>query len=210
MTGQSDIGTRFESLVRMAGDAEMTDEALVREVQRALLSAEGAGGQVEVLGPAQADIPFVQALLGPLAANVLYAGARPLLRRLLRAAVEASRAEIVLLDARSGYCDESAAAVLDLADASWVPTRHVGAKVFLGKDIFDGLGTEEQAKYRARAVLLTWKVEDIWRLIVRAMAAASPLFRKQIEKSGLVLADTAATASPRPCPLTRAYNPHRR
>ncbi len=116
LTGDLGSGPRFESLVRLAGDPAVTDEALVREVQRALLPAPDASGQVEVLGPVQADIPFVQALLGPLAANVLYAGARPPLRRLLLAAVQASGAEIVLLDARSGYCDESAAAVLDLAD----------------------------------------------------------------------------------------------
>lgn len=108
--------TRFEDLVRLAGNPEVTDDVLEREVQRGLLPAVDAGGQVEILGPVRADVPFVQALLGPLAANVLYAGARPPLRRLLRAAIRASRAEIVLLDARSGYCDESAVAVLDLAD----------------------------------------------------------------------------------------------
>jgi cellulose biosynthesis protein BcsQ len=116
MTGYSGGVARFEELVRMAADPSLSDEDLEREVQRALLPATGAGNLVEVLGPSNADIPFVHALLGPLSPSVLYSGARPPLRRLLRAAVRASGAEIVLLDARSGYCDESAVAVLDLAD----------------------------------------------------------------------------------------------
>lgn len=116
MTGDSDGAPRFEHLVRMAADPSLGDEALERAVQGSLLPAAGAGSLVEVLGPAGADIPFVHALLGPLAPSVLYSGIRPPLRRLLRAAVRASGAQIVLLDARSGYCDESAVAVLDLAD----------------------------------------------------------------------------------------------
>jgi hypothetical protein len=116
MTGYSGGVARFDDLVRMAANPSLGDEDLERAVQRALLPATGAGSLVEVLGPCNADVPFVHALLGPLSASVLYSGACPPLRRLLRAAVRASGARIVLLDARSGYCDESAVAVLDLAD----------------------------------------------------------------------------------------------
>lgn len=116
LTGCASTAQRFEDLVRLAGKPEVPDDVLDREVQRCLVPAANASGQVEVLGPVRADIPFVQALLGPLATNVLYAGAHPPLRRLLGAAIRASNAQIVLLDARSGYCDESALSVLDLAD----------------------------------------------------------------------------------------------
>jgi hypothetical protein len=43
-------------------------------------------------------------------------GDRQALRKLVRAAIVAAEADLVLVDARSGYCDESAMAVLDLAD----------------------------------------------------------------------------------------------
>ena len=118
LTGDPDGGarTRFEDLVRQAGNPAVADAALDRLLEGSLLAGVDAGALVEVLGPSKADIPFVHALLGPLAPSVLYRGIRPPLRRLLEAAIRVSQARVVLLDARSGYCDESALAVLDLAD----------------------------------------------------------------------------------------------
>jgi len=116
LTGISDADSRFEDLIRLAADPDIDDEDLERAIQQDLLPARMESGTVEVLGPSKADIPFVHALLGALSPTVLYRGTRPPLRRLLTTAVRASRADIVLLDARSGYCDESAIAVLDLAD----------------------------------------------------------------------------------------------
>jgi hypothetical protein len=75
--------------------------------------------------------------------------------------------------------------LLDQTNASWISTRNVGVKVFLRKDIFDGLGTEEQAKYQKRDVTLNWRPDDIWRLIVRAMAAASETFRTHLAQRGV-------------------------
>lgn len=113
---EGDGRTRFEELVRQAGDPAVADEDLDHLIESCLRPGADSGSLVEVLGPAAADIPFVHALLGPLAPSVLYRGTRPPLRRLLQAAVRVSGAAVVLLDARSGYCDESALAVLDLAD----------------------------------------------------------------------------------------------
>jgi hypothetical protein len=75
--------------------------------------------------------------------------------------------------------------LLDQTNASWISTRHVGVKVFLRKDIFDGLGTEEQAKYQKRDVTLNRRPDDIWRLIVRAMATASETFRTHLAQRGV-------------------------
>jgi cellulose biosynthesis protein BcsQ len=116
LTGYSDSGSRFEDLIRCAAEPGIDDAQLVRLIEQALLPAVIEAGSIEILGPVKADAPFVHALLGPLSPTVLYRGARPPMRRLLQAAVQASQADIVLLDARSGYCDESAIAVLDLAD----------------------------------------------------------------------------------------------
>jgi len=118
LTGDQDLGgrIRFEDLVRNAGDPAVDDRTLDRVLESSLRAGLDSGALVDVLGPAQADIPFVHALLGPLAPSVLYRGTCPPLRRLLQAAVRVSGATVVLLDARSGYCDESALAVLDLAD----------------------------------------------------------------------------------------------
>lgn len=105
---------RFEDLVRLAADPEVADADLRREIEKALRPAKERGIRAEVLGPAYADASFVHSLLGTLSPTALYRG--PTLRRLVRLAIEATAADIVLLDARSGYCDESAMAVLDLCD----------------------------------------------------------------------------------------------
>lgn len=107
---------RFENLVRMAASKETSDEELRSKISRALRNCRDTGSQVEVLGPACADTAFVLSLLGPLSPSALYRGGIPTLRRLIREAISASQANIVLIDARSGYCDESAMSVLDLAD----------------------------------------------------------------------------------------------
>jgi MinD-like ATPase involved in chromosome partitioning or flagellar assembly len=107
---------RFEELVRAAEDSATTDTDLRRMVENVLTPSLDSGALVEVFGPIQADASFVKALLGYLSPSVMYRGRRSALRRLLREAIHASGAQVVLLDARSGYCDESAIAVLDLAD----------------------------------------------------------------------------------------------
>lgn len=107
---------RFEELVRVAENPSFPDEELKRMIAQALTPSMDSGALVEMLGPIQADASFVKALLGPLSPSVMYRGRRSALRRLVSLAVDVSSAEVVLLDARSGYCDESAIAVLDLAD----------------------------------------------------------------------------------------------
>ena len=107
---------RFETLLRASGDSSTPDSDLQEMIDRALVQSVDSGALVNLLGPIQADPPFVRALLGHLSPSVMYRGRRPALRRLLHEAIGVSDAEIVLLDARSGYCDESAIAVLDLAD----------------------------------------------------------------------------------------------
>jgi cellulose biosynthesis protein BcsQ len=121
--------TRFENLVRKAAEKSKEDD-LDDAVRRALRRGKDPHARVDVLGPSHADAGFVQALLGPLAPSALYRGGQPALRRLIRSAIRGSEAEIVLVDARSGYCDESAMTVLDLADgvvlfASPAPTTFV-------------------------------------------------------------------------------------
>lgn len=106
---------RFEALVEDAANLELTDEDLQHRIQLALVPAR-EGRQVEVMGPARVDARFVQALLGPLAPVALYRGKVGALRRLVKQAVRASSADIVLIDVRSGFCEESAIAVLDLSD----------------------------------------------------------------------------------------------
>lgn len=106
---------RFEDLVRAAAD-NLADEELEERVRKGLRRGKDQNARVDVLGPVFADMGFVQALLGPLSPSALYRGGQPAMRRLIQAAIRASEAEIVLVDARSGYCDESAMTVLDLAD----------------------------------------------------------------------------------------------
>lgn len=106
---------RFETLVRLAGDSNVSHAELKRQIQLALRPAKGTKN-AHVLGPARADTEFVKDLLGPLAPSALYRGQKQALRKLVRAAILAMDAEIVLVDVRSGYCDESAMVVLDLAD----------------------------------------------------------------------------------------------
>ncbi len=106
---------RFESLVRLADDAQIGHSELGKKIKQAARVTKG-NKNVHVLGPARADTEFVKDLLGPLAPSALYRGQKQALRKLVRAAIVAMEAEIVLVDVRSGYCDESAMAVLDLAD----------------------------------------------------------------------------------------------
>lgn len=107
---------RFEDLIRAIEDCTASAVDLRRMIERALTPSLESGALVEILGPVQADTSFVKALLGPLSPSQMYRGRQSALRRLIREAVDVSGAGIVLLDARSGYCDESAMAVLDLAD----------------------------------------------------------------------------------------------
>lgn len=111
-----DEGVRIEELVRQAAASDSSDDDLQHSIQRALRRSSDPQNPVEVLGPAVADGSYVMNLLGPLAPASLYRGGRPALRRLVREAIHATEAELVLLDTRSGYCDESAMAALDLAD----------------------------------------------------------------------------------------------
>ena len=106
---------RFEELVREAA-ARLADQEFQEKVFRALRRANDSHPRVQVLGPAAADADFVKSLVGPLAPAALYRSGLSAVRRLLRTAILASEASIVLVDARSGYCDESAMTVLDLAD----------------------------------------------------------------------------------------------
>ncbi len=107
---------RFDQLVRKALDHSCPDDDLVYEIGRALRYCNQGPAPFQLLGPARADEDFVRQLIGNLSPSVLYRGRHPAMRRLIRLAIKASQADIVLLDARSGYCDESAMAVLDLAD----------------------------------------------------------------------------------------------
>lgn len=109
-------GIRIEELVRAAAAGTSNDEELQHLIRRALRSSPDRLNPIEVLGPPVADSSYVLDLLGPLAPAALYRGGQPALRRLVRQAIRATDAELVLLDARSGYCDESAMSVLDLAD----------------------------------------------------------------------------------------------
>lgn len=113
-SAQLDGRPRIEELVVEAGRTGSPDADLQLRIQQALRPCRDSGAHVDVLGPPIADAAFVQNLLGPLAPAVLYQ--RPTLHRLIRLAVRASAADLVLLDARSGYCDESAMTVLDLCD----------------------------------------------------------------------------------------------
>ncbi len=109
-------GIRIEKLVRAAADANRSDDDLQDLIRRALHRSSDRQHSIEVLGPEIADTAYVLDLLGPLAPAALYRGGQPVLRRLVSQAIRATDAELVLLDARSGYCDDSAMSVLDLAD----------------------------------------------------------------------------------------------
>ncbi len=109
-------GIRIEELVRAAAADDRSDDELQLLIQRALHRSSDRLNPIEVLGPQVADTSYVLDLLGPLAPAALYRGGQPALRRLVKQAIRATDAELVLLDARSGYCDDSAMAVLDLAD----------------------------------------------------------------------------------------------
>lgn len=107
---------RFDDLLRRAGDEQVSPEALQAEVKRALRRGKEASSRLFVLGPQHADAAFVTDLAGPLTPAALYRGRWPALRCFVEAAVKAAGADLLLLDARSGYADEAAMAVLDLAD----------------------------------------------------------------------------------------------
>lgn len=118
LSGESARPTRarFDDLIRAMEDRSLPQSEVHRKIEQSLVPSLEAGALVDILGPLQADSAFVRALLGPLSPSRMYRGNRSALRRLLRHAVAVTGAQVVLLDARSGYCDESAMAVLDLAD----------------------------------------------------------------------------------------------
>lgn len=109
---------RFDDLLRLAGDRGTSMATLKARVKEALRPGKEPGARVLVVGPPQADAAYVTDLAGPVTPSALYRSGdgEPGLRRFLKAAARAAEAEIVLLDARSGYSDEAAMAVLDLAD----------------------------------------------------------------------------------------------
>lgn len=107
---------RFEKLLELSADPSLSDDKLGHEISTAFRASVDQHARIDVLGPGYADDEYVANLLGILAPSMLYRGATPALRRLVRVAARASGAEFVFLDVRSGYCDESAMAVLDLAD----------------------------------------------------------------------------------------------
>lgn len=111
---------RFDELLRVAGDKGTSMATLLARVKPALCPGKEPSARVQVLGPERADVEYVTDLAGPVTPSALYRGGgeggEPPLRRFIKAAARAAEAEIVLLDARSGYSDEAAMAVLDLAD----------------------------------------------------------------------------------------------
>jgi MinD-like ATPase involved in chromosome partitioning or flagellar assembly len=108
---------RFDDLIVRAGNPSTSNDQLLSAVGKTIRTArEDGGASVWVLGAAAADADFIQRLLGPLTPGALYRAKSAPLRRVLRLAIQSVSAEYLLLDARSGYCDESAMAVLDLAD----------------------------------------------------------------------------------------------
>ena len=106
---------RFDDLLSLALESG-NDAALKQAVGRALLPGKDGSARVEVLGQRFADSQFVRNLVGRLTPSSIYRLRGGAVRRLLRAAIEVVEADIVLLDARAGYSDESAMCVLDLAD----------------------------------------------------------------------------------------------
>lgn len=127
----ADFEPRFDALVEAARSASEDDfGALVR---RALRPASAIADGVELLGPAGVDEPFVHALLGRLTPRALYRGHTPVIHRLVAEVIRQTGAELILIDARSGYCEESAVSVLDLADhvalfASAAPSTYASLK----------------------------------------------------------------------------------
>jgi hypothetical protein len=75
--------------------------------------------------------------------------------------------------------------LLDRVRSSWLSRRHVGAKVFLREDLFRSLELEEEAKLSNQSIVLEWRPEDIWRLIVRAMGIGSEAFLGAIRSRGI-------------------------
>ena len=112
----SDDSTRFEALLRVAGDQGSSMAMLTERVKQALRPGRESHTRVQVLGPERADADYVTDLAGPVTPSALYRGHEPALHRFLEAAAHAAEADIVLIDARSGYSDEAAMAVLDVAD----------------------------------------------------------------------------------------------
>lgn len=50
---------------------------------------------------------------------------------------------------------------------------------------FRNLGIEEEAKYATRRVVLQWSPQEIWRLVIRAMAVASGKFEERLRSMGV-------------------------
>lgn len=71
--------------------------------------------RLHLLGQGFADAKFVTALTGSLTPAALYRN-KPLLREIIAMAANLTSADIILIDARSGFCEKSAACLFDLAD----------------------------------------------------------------------------------------------
>ena len=81
--------------------------------------------------------------------------------------------------------DELIRGLLERTSTSWENRRNLSAKVFLREDIFRGLGLEEEAKYASRSVTLKWQSEEIWLLVIRAMAVGSSSFDEVLLRMGI-------------------------
>lgn len=108
--------TRFDDVLSSAASTGFSDEDLQKLIRSSVVSAKDPRARFEMLGPVAADQKFITNLLGPLAPSSLYRRDVQPLRRMVRAAIQAVSPDVVLIDARAGYCDESAMSVLDLAD----------------------------------------------------------------------------------------------
>ena len=115
--GQAD-NARIDHLL-VSFQNNLDESELERLVYESVVIASPHSYNVHLLGQGHADAEFVKALTGPLTPASLY-NKKPLLRDVIRMAAEAADADIVLLDVRSGFCEESAVSLLDLADEVFV------------------------------------------------------------------------------------------
>ena len=108
--------TRFDKLV-LTFQEEKDQQKRALAIQNTVIeNHDFKNFRLHMLGQGFADEEFVRHLLGPLSPSVLYRGKESVLRDILSSAIQYTEAEIVFLDARSGFCDESAISLLDLAD----------------------------------------------------------------------------------------------
>lgn len=112
LAGVKEDRPRFEALIEAANTED--DEAFAALVRVALDSAPTTSWGAKIIGP-ECDEEFVHSRLSKLTSRALYRGRLPL-HRLIAELVRQSGVKSVLINSTPGYCDESALAVLDLAD----------------------------------------------------------------------------------------------